>query len=71
MATSNKRTQQRRAHHVGATGPRYTKAQIRKAISLRKKGQSWGSIAEAVGVKSPAYFSQTVRATHGSDPKVS
>jgi hypothetical protein len=53
----------------GATGPRYTDAQIRAGIAARAEGLSWPEVAKKAGVKSPSYFSNVVRKIAGSDPK--
>jgi hypothetical protein len=42
----------------GGYGPRYTKAQIRKGQTARRKGLSRKQVAAAAGVKSPNYFSR-------------
>lgn len=46
----------------GATGPRYTPAQIKKGLAARKAGKRNREVAEAAGVKSPAYFSKVLKA---------
>jgi hypothetical protein len=54
----------------GATGPAYTAEQIAQGIELRRSGESWMKIAQAVGVKSQVYFSTVVRKHNGGeDPK--
>lgn len=53
----------------GATGAKYTDAQIKAGIAARKKGLGWEAVATEAGVKAASYFSKAVRAAHGSDPK--
>jgi hypothetical protein len=45
----------------GATGPRYTDAQIKKGLAARKQGKKNAEVAEIAGVKSPSYFSKTLK----------
>jgi hypothetical protein len=46
----------------GATGPRYTPEQIKKGLAAKKAGKNNREVAEAAGVKSPAYFSKVLKA---------
>lgn len=46
----------------GATGPRYTEAQISAGIKAREAGKTNAEVAKAAGVKSPAYFSKVLKA---------
>ena len=41
-----------------ATGPRYTDAQLKKAMGLRNQGKSRKAVAEGIGVKSPNYLAR-------------
>jgi hypothetical protein len=45
----------------GATGPRYTPEQIKKGLAAKKAGKNNKQVAEAAGVKSPAYFSKILK----------
>jgi hypothetical protein len=49
----------------GATGPRYTEAQLKKGLTAKKAGKSNAEVAKIAGVKSPAYFSKVLQ-----DPRV-
>lgn len=51
-----------RGGQPGATGPRYTPAQIKKGLAARKAGKTNKEVAEAAGVKSPSYFSKVLKA---------
>lgn len=41
-----------------ATGPRYTQAQLTKALKLRAQGKGRKDVAAAIGVKSPNYLAR-------------
>lgn len=45
----------------GATGPRYTQKQIAAGLKARAAGKKNAEVAAAAGVKSPAYFSKTLK----------
>lgn len=45
----------------GATGPRYTEAQIAAGLRARARGESNKAVAEAAGVKSPNYFAKILK----------
>lgn len=46
----------------GATGPRYTDAQLKTGLAARKAGKKHAEVAAAAGVKSPNYFAKTLKA---------
>jgi hypothetical protein len=53
----------------GATGPRYTDAQIKKGLAAKKAGKTNAEVAKTAGVKSPAYFSKVLKALIAAEPK--
>lgn len=55
----------------GATGPRYTDAQIKKGLAARKAGKTNAEVAAAAGVKSPSYFAKTLKAVEATVAKAS
>jgi hypothetical protein len=53
----------------GATGPKYTKDQIKTAIKMRKAGESWKAIGAALDIRATAYLAKLLKPQLEAKPK--